>query len=472
MSTFIKKVEAIGVFGRFDIRQEFQDGINIVVGKNGAGKTTLLHIMANALSGDFDRFKDLKFNRIKIWLSDGKLLQIINKRKDENSILEVRLDRKKLYPVLHQDQLSLFEFDDDLRTYWEKISFDKDIPEVQKERMLRDLMLHRRPRQIEAIIPIAYFPAFRTMIEAWASAINKKETDVARRIRPDSWKDFATSRARDWFGGFTPMVNFPSIVDIEEQLANEIERARSNVWRTDQSLLSDTFFTIFGSLSDTSEIKVGEETLSANIQELFSELEQSPLSPMSRIDYRQLRDQISALNISETTESSALRVLKIYRDTLQSTLDVQKKSFEGIQLYLSSVNEFLDGKSLVFKPDIPVHKRQSILIRFEDELYSDGLRSLSSGERQIMTLVYAATHMSQQQIVLIDEPEISLHVDWQRKLIKRMSEQMGERQIIACTHSPVIGSDHLDKMQELSLYPTNVKFPEPIEDSNDVENPF
>ncbi len=54
--------------------------------------------------------------------------------------------------------------------------------------------------------------------------------------------------------------------------------------------------------------------------------------------------------------------------------------------------------------------------------------------------------MSKQQIVLIDEPEISLHVDWQRKLLQKMSEQLGNRQIIVCTHSPVIGGDYEDQV--------------------------
>lgn len=68
-----------------------------------------------------------------------------------------------------------------------------------------------------------------------------------------------------------------------------------------------------------------------------------------------------------------------------------------------------------------------------------------------MTLVYAATHMSKQEVVLIDEPEISLHIDWQRKLIKKMSEQLGDMQIIACTHSPVIGSDYRKNIKEFSV---------------------
>lgn len=55
MSIYIKSIEATGIHGRFDIRQEFQEGINIIFGVNGAGKTTLLHILANSLNGEFER---------------------------------------------------------------------------------------------------------------------------------------------------------------------------------------------------------------------------------------------------------------------------------------------------------------------------------------------------------------------------------------------------------------------------------
>ena len=475
MSAFVKKIEATGVYGRFDIRQEFQEGINIVFGKNGAGKTTLLHILANALSGDYERFRFLVFNTINIWLSDGKILQIISKEKGNNTFIETKLDKKKLFPDSPQtEQLSLFESDEDFIRYRSEI-LGRDISEQEKEMILHELMKNRKrnKRDVEPIIPIAYFPAFRTMIEAWIGAATKREgIEPRRRYQVESWRDFATERARDWFGGFTPMVNFPSLVDIEEQLAGEIERARMNVWRTDQTLLSDAFQKIFSSLSELSEVGVQEESLLAVIQDLFGELEKSPLRSESKINFVRLRDQIARLNIGSNNDITALRVLKVYRDTLKSTLDVQKKSFEGIELYLSSVNEFFDEKSLVFKPDIPPHRKQSIQIQFEDGSYSNGLRTLSSGERQIMALVYAATHMSQQQIVLIDEPEISLHVDWQRNLISRMAEQMGQRQIIACTHSPVVGANHIDKMYELSLYPTSVRIPVPSENTDDEEIPF
>ena len=140
----------------------------------------------------------------------------------------------------------------------------------------------------------------------------------------------------------------------------------------------------------------------------------------------------------------------MYRDTLVKRKRIQKVSDEDINRYLEAVNEFLDGKSLQMRLREESYHRNLVRIVFDDGQTS-GLETLSSGERQIVTLIYAATHMSKQRTVLIDEPELSLHIDWQRSLLNKMAEQLGNRQIIACTHSPVIGADYQGHMRELTL---------------------
>ena len=55
--------------------------------------------------------------------------------------------------------------------------------------------------------------------------------------------------------------------------------------------------------------------------------------------------------------------------------------------------------------------------------------------------------------MLIDEPEISLHVDWQRIIIAEITRQANGRQVIVCTHAPEIAADHRDVLAELKLKP-------------------
>ena len=48
-------------------------------------------------------------------------------------------------------------------------------------------------------------------------------------------------------------------------------------------------------------------------------------------------------------------------------------------------------------------------------------------------------------VVVIDEPELSLHVDWQRMLFATLQEQGTSNQFVVATHSPFIYSKFPDK---------------------------
>lgn len=69
-----------------------------------------------------------------------------------------------------------------------------------------------------------------------------------------------------------------------------------------------------------------------------------------------------------------------------------------------------------------------------------GLRSLSSGEKHLLRILVQALLVDQNSL-LIDEPEISLHVDWQRDLIQCMRALNPRAQFIFATHSPEVMSN-------------------------------
>jgi len=69
-----------------------------------------------------------------------------------------------------------------------------------------------------------------------------------------------------------------------------------------------------------------------------------------------------------------------------------------------------------------------------------GLHSLSSGEKQLI-LILLETFLTGENSILIDEPEISMHIDWQQQLINIMMQLNSSAQIILATHSPEIMAD-------------------------------
>lgn len=63
--------------------------------------------------------------------------------------------------------------------------------------------------------------------------------------------------------------------------------------------------------------------------------------------------------------------------------------------------------------------------------------SLSSGEKQILIILFTTLLQDKKPyILLMDEPEISLHIDWQRSLIQHIRQINPLCQIIMATHSP------------------------------------
>lgn len=70
--------------------------------------------------------------------------------------------------------------------------------------------------------------------------------------------------------------------------------------------------------------------------------------------------------------------------------------------------------------------------------------ALSAGEKQMLSFIcYNAFHKD--SIIFIDEPELSLHVDWQRKLYPILESQGSRNQFIFATHSPFIYAKYPDK---------------------------
>ena len=71
----------------------------------------------------------------------------------------------------------------------------------------------------------------------------------------------------------------------------------------------------------------------------------------------------------------------------------------------------------------------------------------SSGQRRMISIIETIMDSERGDVLLIDEPELSLHIDWQRRFIEQISA-FGKRLVIA-THSPDIIYNHTEKVVEV-----------------------
>jgi predicted ATPase len=161
--------------------------------------------------------------------------------------------------------------------------------------------------------------------------------------------------------------------------------------------------------------------------------------------YRNLYDYL-ALSLEEQGEKllspfsppihfPSMKEIENTLNSLSSSVDIP----ENLQKFIEIINGFYKNKKLILNNE---KAQNAFELMYTDKHSANSLSSLSSGERQIATMFYAISQLSDHGIVLIDEPEISLHVGWQRKILKTIETMVNTEQIIACTHSPVIGADY------------------------------
>ena len=131
-------------------------------------------------------------------------------------------------------------------------------------------------------------------------------------------------------------------------------------------------------------------------------------------------------------------VLKPYFDGHHARLNALAPAQKVIDEFITLLSEFFSHKSVV----LDVRTGLQILDRKNKKI---PLESLSSGERQLIVLFCnVITARKDGTILVIDEPEISLNVKWQRRLISALLSCLDEvsTQIILATHSIEILSQY------------------------------
>ena len=135
-------------------------------------------------------------------------------------------------------------------------------------------------------------------------------------------------------------------------------------------------------------------------------------------------------------------VLEVYCSNTEEKL----KSFADISEKVKLLAEIINGKFLSKTISFDLNKG---LICLDTEGTKLDLNSLSSGEQHQLVLFSELIFGQDEGLVLIDEPELSLHVKWQNNFIVDMERILkSKQQLFIATHSPsIIGhrwSDALD----------------------------
>ena len=449
---YISSVEVEGLHGQFDVKIDLGPGLNVIYGKNGRGKTTMLHLVANLLELDFQRFRYLQFLRLAVRTSGGDEVEI---ERDEGSPhLRVKVNGA-LTSIGNGDGPSPLEMTSLRGVLGGRATYLPAFRSVLERARAESSAYYRYGERKS--------PDFDSIQRAEFLALKEVASDtvLGRRVQDEAASSAEkTLLCRKWFGNFVPVIRYPAISDVEESLVEEFRRAQFEVTAKEQRMFEETFVRVF-------RVSAGLETIPSHdsnegILQEISKLLENQNSLIGNDDSREtnqlLLDSARQLgSIYQPGEGVNNYLLEVYRKALSEREHARNKAFSKTREFEKSVNRFLDKKAISIGRSSGNKRigRSSVVSVSTDAGHSYGLSALSSGERQIVTMLYSASRTKfTSGMVLVDEPELSLHIDWQRIILRELTKQAPNRQIVVCTHSPEVGADHFEDVQDFEPLPS------------------
>jgi len=359
---------------------------------NGAGKTTLLKILHSALTTDTAPLLRLAFS--------SALIDIAH----HGSLTTRELQRSgRSQEVLDLDDSS------DLSSY-------RDIELARLSILEATQALHwvqRGPSEIrsEALIPHRYLPVSRIF-------------DFRNR--------FGRRTGRGAIGEVLDEVEYDRV--FAEQIQSLWSEYHANALHQTRMAQQEAVNQILGSLLSGDDF-----------------LEDHDMDLVPGDDARRLVTDFVRSNSGLRRHVSPKRILSEYETNpllnrvVRTITSVQQR----IEQSLAPENRFQHAlNSLLSRKHVDISGPRRLVVRSEanEEI---PIASLSSGEKQLMRILLE-TLVADNTPVLVDEPEISLHVDWQARLLEAMTFINPDAQVIVATHSPeIVGNGHGGRLIEV-----------------------
>ena len=138
-----------------------------------------------------------------------------------------------------------------------------------------------------------------------------------------------------------------------------------------------------------------------------------------------------------------------YDENLQGLVEKYNNEPVHVEQRATLLHNTIDGLFKATHKTVDREKKEFTLLFYGEPI---DLKVLSSGEKQMLTILLAVyLENGEHYVLFMDEPEVSLHVEWQKKLISIIRQLNPNVQIILSTHSPAMIMDGwMDKVTEVS----------------------
>ncbi|WNY88479.1 AAA family ATPase [Leclercia adecarboxylata] len=427
----INNLIATKVYGYLDLNIVFNEDITFLIGGNGSGKTTVLRLLQAIISPNIKDIITIPFEKIRLIIEEDSQKIEITAFKSDRSIDVSITGTKKLLSIpnlINKDEYFVSSKSDEDEIYHkiERDNFSNEVYLRLKKLgnpiflgLDRKIDLQDEPEYIsnnEMLYRRRTNSTKRRVYGTLGEALINTEMliqDTYRRIRDFEERQGFYLRDKILkssfkFTDFTAEMLDDSKINWQERQniikrKEEIKQAIHKIGKVDDSLIieMDSFFN--------------------RINSLFEELKESEGKGFN-INWLVNKVQVDRVaDILDVIDSSNSRVSKLYSPII---------TFQNIvNEFISETNKRIEintvGRVEVVRPD---GKRCSI-------------DSLSSGERQLIIMtanILFNKKTGRENIIIIDEPELSLHMKWQEMFSQKILGISPRTQFIMATHSPEI----------------------------------
>ncbi len=382
-----------------------EEAITVIHGENGSGKTTLLRVIQAILKKDIAYLKNENVKAFKLTFLQGEneYVLAVNCENIDNPWLERYNndnDMPEIYEILATYSRSVF------------LGLNRGVVETNQS------FMENMEAQLSLLDQLAMLPEGRAK-----QILDSLRQQVDKRVN-------SLSQKSDIVENHVIMDDF-SIQRIEKDLRTTYRDATNAVIQGMNNAFLQTIGSLFTSEHHTTIPPDFAQRFTAKktlFQSVISGLEDSlPKDKLRQFVDSDAFDSISA----ENTIFQSLVVNMLKQAEKNEKEDIGLKAINEV---IKRFNTFLiDGKKLVLDA-----VEAKIVFPHPNKAFHQ-LSELSSGERHLLSLltIFLITGR-ESNVFLIDEPEISLSMAWQRELLPLLSEFAPQAQIIVATHSPEI----------------------------------
>lgn len=414
--------------------------VTVIYGDNGSGKTTYLRAINAFLSQDSAYLDSLSVKAIDCIYFYDEIHETFNEDGDvidqkvvtENLLGQVRVEKKEA-----QYDWSEFEQSPLIKTKSLSLGVERGVA-TQQSRIEPDVILN-------------YFLHPRNRVNMKSIAALRGETgihefaeDMSRYIR--SWQLNSSRSKRSELRFDSSHVNLQNIKleNIEQILLEHYRFAREVATKQIQDALFNTLAFAVSSENDA-ELDVSRNDFVAILKSSRLRLVEA-LSDNSKNEFKNfIISKLKDLDCEESYDAIFdKKMLRALLWNMMGELKLEKLLLSSVNLLTEKFNSYLiDNKVLKILDD-------KVFVEVEGRELP--VSDLSSGERHILTFLTLVLFQGRQRnFLVIDEPEISLNIKWQRDLMGLIHNLAPNTQIIVASHSPALAKRNPAYLSELLI---------------------